>query len=90
MALYNGFNWVRTARDHEQFHEDMKVSIDNNFARGVAPFAFMPRLALAPFFRWSMVMCDYMHATTLFPTRGQNPAKYNIFKPLQYIVIRRY
>ena len=35
------------------------------FKRGEAPFAFFPRLALAPHFKWTMVTCDYMHAVDL-------------------------
>jgi hypothetical protein len=62
--------WIRTTRDHAQWHEDMKVSIPSNNSRGAAPFAFMPRLALAPFFKWSMVMCDYMHANTVVNDRS--------------------
>jgi len=44
---------------------DMKESIRCNFRRGVAPFAFFPRLALAPHFKWTMITCDYMHAVDL-------------------------
>ena len=57
--------WRATARDHGQFVVDMRASLACNFKRGLAPFAWFPKLALAPYFKWSMVMCDWMHATTL-------------------------
>ena len=39
----------------------MQVSIDNNFKTNLAPFAFYPRIAEAPYFSWEMVMLDWMH-----------------------------
>lgn len=44
---------------------DMGASMACRFRRGVAPFAFFPKLALAPYFKWTMVTCDYMHAMDL-------------------------
>ena len=53
--------WYGTCRTHQQFLQDIRTSIANNFRIHVAPFAFYPRIANAPFFSWEMVMLDWMH-----------------------------
>ena len=53
--------WRATCRDHAQFELDMQESLTHHCRRGPSPFAFYPKLAQAPQFKWTMVKCDWMH-----------------------------
>ena len=58
-------NWLKTCRGHALFLDDLAASKRCGFDRAMAPFAFEPLLAQAPFFKWSMVKLDAQHALDL-------------------------
>eukprot|EP00973_Karenia_brevis_P025165 3471720-Karenia_brevis.AAC.1 len=57
--------WLRTCRDHAAYLRDMQQSKASNFQKGLSPFAFESKLAQVPYFSWSMVKLDFMHAADL-------------------------
>ena len=57
--------WRATCRTHEKFLEDMRRSKDQNFRSGASPFKAESLLTKAPYFAWTMLKLDWMHAADL-------------------------
>ena len=57
--------WLATCRTHRRFLRDMERSRRSGFRRGLSPFAFESRILQAPFFAWTMIKLDWMHAVDI-------------------------
>lgn len=57
--------WRCTIRTHAQFLLDLELSRRHRFRRGQSPLAFEPLISRAPFFSWTMIKVDWMHAMDL-------------------------
>ena len=57
--------WRSTCRTHTKFLEDMRASKSQRFRRGLSAFKGESLLTLAPFFAWTMLKLDWMHAADL-------------------------
>ena len=57
--------WRSTCRTHARFLADMNESKRQRFKIGRSPFKSESLLTLAPFFSWTMLKLDWMHAADL-------------------------
>ena len=57
--------WRSTCRTHTRFLTDMSESKRQRFKIGRSPFKSESLLTLAPFFSWTMLKLDWMHAADL-------------------------
>ena len=57
--------WRKTCRTHHRFLVDMGVSKACGFRKGPSPFKRESLLTKVPYFSWTMLKLDWMHAADL-------------------------
>ena len=57
--------WLFTCRSHERFLQDLAASAQTNFRPGRCAFKFRSKLVDIPYFQWTIVKADFMHAADL-------------------------